>query len=69
MNVSEPKVAALEAEGELFVIQPEQVKDRGVQVVDLRPVFHGIETSSSVFPRIVPDFTLPPANHIVKALM
>jgi len=43
VNVREAEVAALEAEGELFVVQAGQVQNRGVQVVDVRAVFHGVE--------------------------
>lgn len=35
MNVREPKIAALEAIGQLCVIDSQQVKDRGVKVVDV----------------------------------
>jgi hypothetical protein len=41
VNIREPEVAPLETEGELFVVQPEQMKNRGVEIVDVRPVLHG----------------------------
>ena len=44
MHIREAEVAALETEGELFVIESEQVENGGVDVVDVRGVFNGIET-------------------------
>ncbi len=43
MHVGEAEVAALEAEGELLVVEAEQVQDRGVEVVDVDAVFDGAE--------------------------
>jgi hypothetical protein len=39
MNIGEPVVAALEFEGELFVIDAEEVKNGGVEVVDAHGIF------------------------------
>ena len=43
MDVGEAEVAALEAEGQLLVVEAEQVQDRGVEVVDVDAVFDGAE--------------------------
>ena len=40
MDVREAEVAALKAEGESFVIEPEQVKDGRLEVVDVHLVLH-----------------------------
>ena len=42
-DVGQAEVAALEAEGELQVVEAEQVQDRGLQVVDVDAVFDGVE--------------------------
>ena len=43
MHVGEANVATAEAEGELFVIDAQQVEDGGVKIVDFERVFlqHG----------------------------
>ena len=69
MDVGETEVAALETEGELFVIETEQVKNRRVQIVDVGAIAHGIETEFVVSPMMVPALVPPPANHIVNASM
>ena len=43
VNVGEAEVAALESSGELFVIEAELVKDRGVEIVDVNFVFNRVE--------------------------
>ena len=43
MHVGQAEVAALEAEGELRVVEAEQVQDRGVQVVNVDAVLDGVE--------------------------
>lgn len=43
VDVGESIVAALEFEGELFVVDTEKVEDRSLEVVDVDFVFHGIE--------------------------
>ena len=40
MHVGEPVVAAAVAEGEAFVVEAEEVEDRGVKVVNADFVFH-----------------------------
>ena len=44
MDVGEPEVATLETEGELLVVDAEQMKNRGVNVVHVCAVCRGIET-------------------------
>src|SRR5258708_18295670 len=44
MNVREPEVAALEAVGELLVINAHAVQDGRVQIVDVDRIFHDIVT-------------------------
>ena len=43
MDVGEAEVAALEAVGQLGVVEAEQVQERGVQVVDMDLVVGGVE--------------------------
>ena len=43
MHVGEAEVAALETEGELRVIEAEQVQDCRVQIVDVRAILDGVE--------------------------
>ena len=43
MHVGEAEVAALEAVGELGVVEAEQVQDGGVEVVDVDLVLDGVE--------------------------
>ena len=38
MHVGQPVVAALEAIGQLLVVQAQQVEDGGLEVVDVDPV-------------------------------
>jgi hypothetical protein len=54
VNVGETKITTLEAEGELFVVEAEQVQDRRVQVVNMRAVFDRVETQ---FVRLADDRT------------
>jgi len=56
VDVGETIVAALEFEGELFVVDTKEVKDRGLEVVDVDFVFHGIE--ADVITRSVGDTRL-----------
>jgi hypothetical protein len=42
MDIGETHVSAAEADSELFVVEAEQVKHRGVQVVHLDLVFHRV---------------------------
>src|SRR5207245_1343823 len=44
MNVGQAIIAALEPEGEFGVLQAEEVKDGGVQIVDVDFVFDRVET-------------------------
>ncbi len=44
MDVGEPVVAALETEGQTFVVQSEQVEQGGVDVVDMSAVGDWVET-------------------------
>ena len=43
MHVRQPEVAAGEAVGEPGVVEAEQVEHRGMEVVDMHPVLHGVE--------------------------
>ncbi len=43
MHVREPKLPALEAEGQAFVIDAEQVQNRGLKVVHVNRIFHHVE--------------------------
>jgi hypothetical protein len=43
VDVGQSKVASGVAEGELLVIESEQVEDRGMEVVDVDFVFDGLE--------------------------
>ena len=38
VNIREPAVAAIVAEGEFFVVDPKQVQNRGVKIVTIGPV-------------------------------
>ena len=44
MHIRQPKITALEAKSQFFVIQTEQVKDRRVQIMDMDPVRNWIES-------------------------
>ena len=44
MNVGESEVAALETVGQPRVVQPHQVEDRGLKVMDVHPVFDRVIT-------------------------
>src|SRR6266542_3597892 len=43
VHVGQPEVASAVAVGELCVIQAQQVQNRGVQIVDVNLVLHGLE--------------------------
>lgn len=53
VNVREPSGAALETEGELLVVQPGQMQNRRVQIVNVRAVFHGVNPRGAKFSRAV----------------
>src|SRR5260370_840174 len=59
MDIGEAEVAAGMAEGELFVIEAEQRKNGGVQIVDVHLVFHSGE--SVIVRRAVNVAALDPA--------
>ena len=40
VNISQAKIAAAVAIGQALVIQSHEVKNRGVQIVNMNPVFH-----------------------------
>src|ERR1051325_7832653 len=42
MNIGQPVVPALEFEGELLMVEPELVQDRGVEVVDVDAVLDDV---------------------------
>jgi hypothetical protein len=44
MDVSEPEVPPLELEGELLVVNAEEVKDGGLEVVNVHVVLDHIES-------------------------
>ena len=44
MHVREPEITSLKTEGELGVLHPQQMKDRGVDVVNVRLVLDDIES-------------------------
>ena len=52
MDVGKPEVAPLETEGQLRVIEAEQMQDGRVQIVHVNAVLDDVE---------------PPASHMVKA--
>ena len=66
VNIGQAVVAARVAVGQLFVVEPQQVQDGGVQVVDVDPLLDGVPANSSVAPCAMPPRTPPPASHIVK---
>jgi hypothetical protein len=43
MHVREAEIAARMAEREFLMIEPEEMKDRGMEVMDVHLVFHGGE--------------------------
>ena len=43
MHVRQPEVTALKAIGQLRVIEPEQVQDGGMQVVDMNLILAGVK--------------------------
>ena len=55
-DVGQAEVAALEAVGQLRVVEAEEVEDRGLEVVDVDAVLDGRKPNSSVAPRIRPGF-------------
>ncbi len=61
MDVGETVVAALEAVGEAFVIEAEEVHDGGLQVVDVDLVLHAAETHLVGLAELEAAFTPPPA--------
>ena len=66
VDVGQAKVAAGVPVGQPLVVEPQQVQDRGVQVVDVDLVLRRRSSRSRrSCPRRVPDFTPPPASHIV----
>src|SRR4051812_36155250 len=43
MDVGEPEIAALKAVGELGVIEPEEMENRGLPLVDVDRIVDGVE--------------------------
>ena len=66
MHVGQAKVAALEAVREPGVVETQPVQDRGVQVVNVTRSMRALKPSSSLVPKVMPGFTPPPANHMLK---
>ena len=43
MHIGQPEIAARVAEGELFVVKPEAVKDGRLDIVNVDRIFHDVE--------------------------
>src|SRR6266487_158205 len=54
VDVSQPEITALKAEGEFGVFQAEQVQDRGMNVMHVTPVFDWAETQFVRLPKNTP---------------
>ena len=68
--VGQAIVAALEAVDQLFVIEPQLVQQRGVQIMHMHgAVGHVVAQARRSLPCTYPARNPPPATHIVKALM
>ena len=68
VHVGQAEVAALESEGEPFVVDAEQVQDRGLEVVDVDRVAGDVHAEVVGLRRSVrPGLTPPPAIQSVKA--
>ena len=66
VEVGQAVVAAGVAEGELLVVEAQQMQDRRVDVVDVHLVLDGLEAQFVGRAVDVAPFTPPPASHIVK---
>ena len=42
VNIGEAEVSSLEAVDQFFVVNPEQMKHRGVEIVNMHDIFNGI---------------------------
>ena len=66
IDISEAEIAAGMPEGELFVIEAQELQNRGVQIVDMHFV---LDRGESEFIRRAVDVTAatpPPASHMLK---
>ena len=69
MHIGQAVVAALEAERQAFVVEAEQVHDRGLQIVDVDFVLHRRRSRVRRSGRSsMPAFTPPPASHMREAI-
>ena len=68
MDVGQAEIAALEAIGQLRVVEAQQMQQRRVQVVDVDSSFTALKPNSSLSPSVMPGLMPPPASHMVKAL-
>src|SRR5437868_6295871 len=60
VDVGEPKVTALEAVGEAFVIEPQAMEDGGVEIVNVDGILRHVVTELVGFP--IGDPRLDPAS-------
>ena len=65
-DIGQAEVAAVVAEGEPFVIQAQQVKDRGVKIVMRDAVLDGVHAELVGGAVRDPRLTPPPAIHMEK---
>ena len=66
VDVGQAEVAALEAVGQLGVVEAQQVQDRGLQVVDVDAVLDGVEAELvGLADGRGRGLTPPPASHMV----
>jgi|GEM_PF-6739339 hypothetical protein len=66
LDVGQTHISSGISIGQPLVIEPEQVQDRGVQVVDVHGVFDG---PVAEWPWAMPGFTSPPASQSENPLL
>ena len=65
-HIRQPVIPSAVAIRQLLMIDPHEMQNGGVQVVDVDFVVRAYQPKSSVAPWTMPPLTPPPASHMVK---
>ena len=69
MDVSEAKVASLRTVGQLGVVDTQQLQNCRLEIVDVNLALDDSKSQFIGLAQSKPEFTPPPASHIVNASM
>lgn len=66
MHIGQSEIPPLETERQALVVEPKQVQEGGVEVMNVDTVPDDVEPELVGFPTVTPR-RVPPASHIVNA--